>query len=184
MRAREYSRPSRPVQPQRHRGHREKHRGRHSEHEDTKESPSLLSIARCPQITQIDPDSLVDAAVARIYGETVGDLTIAAPGGKPVCSERERSSQPCCPPDDAPGARRFRLPRSCLERMVPSIHHQKMRSGEGCARFEHSPEDGETATNAGIRSRCPVLQSPAVVRRRPGSRHVLKSREPPSGLSG
>ena len=44
-----------------------------------------------------------------IDGGTFGDLTITAPGGKLDCSERERSSQPCCPPDDAPGARRFRL---------------------------------------------------------------------------
>ena len=31
-------------------------------------------------------------------------------GGKHVCSERERSSQACIPADDAPWARRFRLP--------------------------------------------------------------------------
>ena len=37
----------------------------------------------------------------RIDGGTVGDLRITAPGGKPDCSERERSSQPGSPPDDA-----------------------------------------------------------------------------------
>ncbi len=38
-----------------------------------------------------------------IYGGTVGDLTIAPAGGKHVSSERERSSQSCYPPADAPG---------------------------------------------------------------------------------
>ena len=66
----------------------------------------------CPQIAQMDPDNRMGevTAVPEIDGGTVGDLTIAAPGGKPDCSERERSSQPCFSPDDAPGARRFRLP--------------------------------------------------------------------------
>ena len=48
-------------------------------------------------------------AVPEIDAGTAGDLAIAATGGKPVRSERERSSQPAFSPDDAPGARRFRL---------------------------------------------------------------------------
>jgi len=70
-----------------------------------------------------------------------------------------------------------------LEGQVPSIHYQGMRSGEACSRLECGPEDGETGTNARIRSRCPVLRSPAVVRRRQGPRHVFKSRERPSASS-
>jgi len=45
-----------------------------------------------------------------LTAENVGDLSIAAAGGKHVCSERERSSQPRFPPADARVARPFRLP--------------------------------------------------------------------------
>jgi len=68
----------------------------------------------CPQITQItqickEDLAETDGSCRGLAAEQIGDLTIAAPGGKPDFFERERSSQPCCPPDDAPGARQFRL---------------------------------------------------------------------------
>jgi len=96
------------AEPQKHRD-TERNTEQGTANTKTRRHEGRAPIATCPQITQINTDGLLDAAVPRIAGGAAGDLTIAAPGGKPVCSERERSSQPFIPPADAPGARRFRL---------------------------------------------------------------------------
>jgi hypothetical protein len=96
-------------------------------------------------------------------------------GGKPVRSERERSSQPGFPPADAPGARRFRLTSLPFGRETcPSQLLNGREKWRGCALRERRAEDGATSTIACDRSRCPVLRFPAVVRRRPGPRYALE----------
>ena len=65
-------------------------------------------------------------------------------------------------------------------RASPPNHEMKGRSGEACALRERGPLGRDIATNARVRSDDSVQRPPAVVRRRPGTRHVLDSREWPS----
>ena len=127
----------------------------------------------------MNADGLLDGGCRRLTAEQSAICRSPA-GEKQVCSERERSSQPCFPPADAPGARRFRLtsPRPGRGIRPKSKSRREWRG----LRFERRPLGHTPVTIAGDRNWSMSQRSPAVVRRRPGPRYVLESRMRPSAF--
>ena len=165
-----------PEEPQRHREHTEENTEQDISNTKTQRHEDRPPAQRKkPQITQMNADGPLDAAVPRLAAEQSAIWRSPPTGEQHGISGRKRPSLPCCPPDDAPGARRFRLASLRFLRrggVHPPTGNEEWR---GCALRERRPLGRDTATIAGDRSGFPSQRFLAVVRR-PRPRHVLNSR--------